>query len=131
MKMIIGGAWQGKLDWAKDNCPEVGEGQWADGKDCPLEAIYCCGGIYDFQAYIRRLMKEEEEDRLVNLADRLIRQNPGLVIVSDEIGSGLVPVEKFDRDWREWTGRICTELAGYADQVIRVVMGIGIYIKGN
>ena len=51
--------------------------------------------------------------------------------MTQEIGYGLVPVDAFDRRYRELTGRICTVLATNSDQVDRVVCGIGVTIKGG
>ncbi len=124
MKMIIGGAHQGQLEWAKREYPEV---VWIDGKTCEYEDINLCAGIYDFHEYIKRLMKDEINTE--KLAGDLIQKNPKLVIVSDDIGCGLVPIERFMRDYREQTGRICTELAAFSDKVVRVVLGIGTVIK--
>ena len=128
MRMIIGGAWQGQLDWAKKYYQEV---CWIDGKTCFLDDIYTCEGIYDFHEYIKRIMMKEHEEKreLENLAKKLISENPDILIVSDEIGYGLVPVDAFERRYREQTGRICTELASFSKEVVRVVMGIGMVIK--
>lgn len=52
------------------------------------------------------------------------------VVICDEIGCGLVPMEKDERQRRERVGRLCTALAKEATQVIRVVCGIGQTIKG-
>ncbi|WP_243038271.1 bifunctional adenosylcobinamide kinase/adenosylcobinamide-phosphate guanylyltransferase [Blautia sp. AF34-10] len=62
---------------------------------------------------------------------RLLQKNPEICIVTNELGYGVVPIEPFDRKWREKTGRICTELAAKADSVTRVVCGIGILLKGE
>ena len=37
-----------------------------------------------------------------------------------EVGYGLVPVDAFERQYREAVGRICTNLAACADRVDRV-----------
>jgi adenosylcobinamide kinase/adenosylcobinamide-phosphate guanylyltransferase len=63
------------------------------------------------------------------IAERLIRENPDVVIVTDEIGYGIVPVDKAEREYREVAGRICTRLAAEADEVYRVICGIGTRIK--
>lgn len=124
MQMIIGGAGQGQLAWAQEHFKDI---QWIDGKTCFFDEIYTCEGIYDFQEYIKRLMKDEVNTD--TLAKAMIEKNPKLVIVSDEIGYGLVPIERFLRDYREQTGRICTELAAFSERVVRVVLGIGTVIK--
>ena len=69
-------------------------------------------------------------DRLEELAGRLILRNPEVVVVTDEVGCGIVPLEPFERDWREQTGRICTRLAAASRKVYRVILGIGKEIKG-
>lgn len=124
MKMVIGGAWQGQLEWAKAHYETK---DWIDGKTCPMEAIFSCGGICDFQEYVKRLLQEGQDAK--KFADKLISLNPEVVIVSNEIGYGLVPIDAFDRRYREETGRVCTCLASYSEQVVRVVMGIGSVLK--
>lgn len=52
------------------------------------------------------------------------------VVICDEIGGGLVPMDKDERQRRERVGRLCVALAREATQVIRVVCGIGQVIKG-
>ena len=59
------------------------------------------------------------------LAQVLLERNPELLIVSNEVGYGVVPVEAFDRKYREAVGRICTRLAAGARRVHRVVCGVG------
>ena len=46
-------------------------------------------------------------------------------ILYDEIGCGLVPIDAFEREYREAHGRIMTELAARAKRVDRVICGIG------
>ena len=55
MIMIIGGAYQGKLAFAKKIYPDV---TWADGAVCTEEELYSCEGIYHFHQYIERKIKE-------------------------------------------------------------------------
>ena len=52
-----------------------------------------------------------------------------LVLVSDEVGSGIVPIDAFEREFREKNGRVNCYLASQAEQVIRVPAGIGTRIK--
>ena len=48
-----------------------------------------------------------------------------------EVGSGVIPMDKADRDWREATGRLCCALAQEATAVIRIVAGIPVALKGE
>ena len=47
----------------------------------------------------------------------------------DEIGNGIVPLDAFEREYREQTGRAEILLAKKADEVVRVICGIGQKIK--
>ena len=67
----------------------------------------------------------------LRLAQKLIDGNPDIIIVSQEVGYGVVPVDAFDRKYREAVGRVCTKLAAYSRKVTRVVCGIGTVIKDD
>lgn len=73
-------------------------------------------------------MMQNGEDPF-DLCDLLMEENPNVIIVTNELGYGIVPMERFDREYREKCGRICCELAKEANEVHRVVCGIGEVIK--
>lgn len=128
MILVTGGAYQGKLNYAKVLCPGK---EWADGCICTEQELLSCGGIFRFHSYIENRMKEGmTQEELLYLADTLYRENPEVVVVTDEIGYGIVPADAFEREYREVTGRVCTRLASYAAQVHRVICGVGTVIKG-
>lgn len=128
MKMIIGGAFQGKYQYAQKNF-EIEK--WIDGETCQAEEIFDCQGVNHFHEYIRRQMQKGNgwENKLDSLAEEIIKKNPDILIVSDEVGYGVVPMDQFQREYRERVGRICTELATFSTQVHRVVCGVGTVIK--
>lgn len=132
MKMIIGGAYQGQIAWAQEQYKHF---SWIDGETCDFSEVFTCQGILNFHTYIKRLLSKEwdgmfhDEIKLKHLAEMIWEKNPDIIIVSNEIGYGLVPIDAFDRQYREQTGRICTTLAAYSEQVVRVVMGIGTVMK--
>lgn len=53
------------------------------------------------------------------------------VVICNEVGSGVIPVERAERAGREATGRLCVLLAQRADCVVRMVSGIPTVIKGE
>ena len=59
MKLVIGGAFQGKLDFAKKMTGK--ETGWADGAAVSKEELSACSGVYDFQELVRRWLLLEEE----------------------------------------------------------------------
>lgn len=126
MILITGGAFQGKKAYAIETC-SLDEAETIDGENCSWEDIFKARGIFHFHAYIRRSLEEGRD--LKTLAKDLVLRNPEAVVVVNELGSGVVPIDVFDRNYRETTGRICCELAKEAREVHRVVCGIGMVIK--
>ena len=86
-------------------------------------------GVKDFQKYIRRELEKERD--VSELAEQIILKNPDVILVSQEVGYVVVPVDAFDRKYREAVGRVCTKLAAYSHKVTRVVCGIGTVIKDD
>lgn len=52
-----------------------------------------------------------------------------VIVISDEIGCGIVPMEKEERLWREENGRILCLIAAKAEKVERIICGIPERIK--
>ncbi|MFQ9207894.1 MAG: bifunctional adenosylcobinamide kinase/adenosylcobinamide-phosphate guanylyltransferase [Clostridium fessum] len=83
--------------------------------------------ITHFELFVRREM-EAGRDPYV-FAERLMQENPDAFVTADEIGCGIVPMEAFERDYRETDGRICQRIAAYSEDVHRVICGLGMRIK--
>lgn len=124
MKLIIGGAYQGKRAYASLQY-DLNEIQWMDGEICKPEDLFQADAVNHFHQLIHRF----PEIDWAGFAQELCRQNPQIVIVTNEVGYGIVPMEKEERVWRELCGRTCTILASFADEVVRVCCGIGGRIK--
>ena len=124
MEMIIEGAFQGKSAYVKEQYPEI---VWKNGADIEKEELMTAEGVLDFQEFIRKELKAGND--LSNFAEELAVNNPDIILVSLEVGYGVVPMDAFDRKYREAVGRICTSLAAKSQKVIRVVCGIGMVIK--
>lgn len=80
-----------------------------------------------YHLWVARQLKEDADPW--GLTEQILEKNPGIIICSTELGCGIVPVDAFDREWREVTGRMCCMLAKKADAVYRVNCGIGVRIK--
>ena len=83
----------------------------------------------NFHLYVRRCLTGQNEEELEAFAQRLYEENPGLILVTDEVGSGIVPMDPEERAYREAVGRVCTFLARRAQRVDRVVCGIGMVLQ--
>jgi adenosyl cobinamide kinase/adenosyl cobinamide phosphate guanylyltransferase len=124
MILVVGGAYQGKLDYALNT---YGKTTICDGNTCTLEDTLTCEVLNDFQLLVRRYFKTLND--ATNYLDRLLQCNPNVVIVSTEVGCGIVPLHREDRDYRELIGRVCCEVSRRAESVVRVFCGIGKALK--
>ncbi len=70
----------------------------------------------------------EDISSMINLAKSHSKK---LVIVTNELGMGIVPVDRMTRMYRDVAGRINQYIAKEADKVILAVSGIGIDLKKN
>ena len=126
MIFVTGGCFQGKQQWVLQNC-QVQPFRVADGAVCSMEAIKSAGVLDHFHLLVRRWMQAGKIP--ADETEKILSDNQDIVIITDEIGSGIVPLDVKEREWREVHGRICCQLAGRADAVFRVIAGIGQKIK--
>ncbi|MBQ6461824.1 MAG: bifunctional adenosylcobinamide kinase/adenosylcobinamide-phosphate guanylyltransferase [Pseudobutyrivibrio sp.] len=110
MNLVIGGSYQGKTEYALNTFPKA---------------------RFFNQAHLfikKRLSEEKTQEEI--LAEILETTSEGQwVIIADEIGNGVVPMDANERNWRDIAGQILIELAKEAAEVHRVVLGIGQRIK--
>lgn len=126
MIFVTGGCFQGKQQWVLQNC-QVQPFRVADGAVCSMEEIKSAGVLDHFHLLVRRWMQAGKIP--ADETEKILSDNLDIVIITDEIGSGIVPLDVKEREWREVHGRICCQLAGRADAVFRVIAGIGQKIK--
>ncbi|MBR5637760.1 MAG: bifunctional adenosylcobinamide kinase/adenosylcobinamide-phosphate guanylyltransferase [Pseudobutyrivibrio sp.] len=110
MILVIGGSYQGKTEYARQEFPNA---------------------KYFNQLHLfvkKRLVEGKKGNEILDEIREAVRGDEW-VVISDEIGNGIVPMEEDDRTWREVCGRIMIELAKDATEVHRVVCGIGQRIK--
>lgn len=129
MKLVIGGAYQGKLDYVLSSYNINIENVFNGAEDKLLGEV---NGkkvevIYNFHLYIRRGL--EASTNVFEEIKEFIKENKNIIIISNEVGYGIVPMTKFEREYREMVGRICCYLSKEAEEVIRITCGIGRRIK--
>lgn len=110
MELYIGGYKQGKYNYVLTI------------KSVPEERVW-----NDFHLWFReKLMEGRDAEKEVW---KYLDEHPDCVVISDEVGNGIVPADAFEREYRERLGRILIEIARRAERVERVICGIGQRIK--
>lgn len=124
MELIIGGAFQGKLAYAKN---KYGLAE-ADICDCSKSDIDCSAScIYHFERFALKCVKNGNNG--IKILSGSLPSLKNAVIICDDISCGVVPVEAELRAWRELTGRMLEMISKNADIVTRMFCGIPQRIK--
>lgn len=119
MILIIGAEGAGKRGLARSlgyTDEDMADGVWDESpvlyhlESMIFQAVYA--DEYDKDAWLERLREKD-------------------VIICNEVGSGVVPMERKQRAAREETGRMCTRLAAEADAVVRMICGIPTLLRGS
>ncbi|MDO4324757.1 MAG: bifunctional adenosylcobinamide kinase/adenosylcobinamide-phosphate guanylyltransferase [bacterium] len=143
MELIIGGCFQGKSAFARTRYQELtktvcSQEKWfsmaADGREDAWEAAWTAPAVEHVQQYIRRISldegtMEEKKQRISQWMETMREKNPQAILVMDEVGCGVVPMEKVERDYRDLAGYAGQCAAKEAERVYRVFCGIGRRIK--
>lgn len=127
MKMVVGGAFQGKTDFAVRTF-HLRKEDILDGGRMDFGQLEKAAAVRNFHELIRRMMESGEDPAA--LVDGMMDRNRGIVIIMDEVGCGLVPIDPGERAWREMCGRLGCRMADASDEVYLVTMGLGQKIKG-
>lgn len=108
MIFVIGGTYQGKTAYVKEHFP---------------------GYKIENEYHLKVKEQMQSGKNPLREAEKLLEEDRELIVISDEIGYGLVPTDGFERTYREMSGRVNCYFASQAEQVIRVICGIGTRIK--
>ena len=79
------------------------------------------------QLWVRRKMEQGSDTNA--LLEQFLKENPDCILICDEIGNGIVPMEEKERAYREQVGRLQCFAAKEAESVERVICGIAQKIK--
>lgn len=125
MILITGGSYQGKTNYVTEHF----QYEMTDGAYCDYDALKIAKILKNYHKLVRRLMDEnidpEEYTRV------FCSENPACIVLINEIGSGIIPMRKEERIWREKVGRCGCILAEKSSSVIRLICGIPTAIKGE
>ena len=125
MILVIGAEGSGKKDYVKGlGYSEMQFGNAAD------DALPVLDGLHklvfsDPKTYKEQMTKMEATGETDFLIPYLRKE----VVICNEVGSGIIPMDANDRMAREQTGRLCIQLAKRAEKVVRMVCGIPNIIK--
>lgn len=108
MILIIGGAYQGKLEYATENFP---------------------GKKIRNNFHLEVLEDVKQQKSTIEKISMNWEKYKDEVIICEDISCGVVPMDATMRQWREEVGRSTAYLSKRAEKVIRIFCGIGTVLK--
>lgn len=126
MILIFGGAYNGKLNYVKDKY------------NLRDEDIYYCNSseinfdkkvISGFDIFTREMTLKNLD--ALDYINKNIDKFKDKIIISDDISSGIVPIDRIDRKWRDINGKILQILSKESNKVIRIFFGIEMILKNE
>ena len=75
------------------------------------------------------LNKADVQIEILQLTDSMKFSKGSLIVVTNEVGSGIVPENSMAREFRELQGFLNQELASISDSVIQVIAGLPLFLK--
>ena len=133
MIFVFGGAYQGKLDFAKGKfniederifTTTESETDFVGAHEKEVENALIIDKIEDF-CFACAKEGIEARDYLAEHREKLKDK----IIISRDVSQGLVPMDPLERAYREMMGRMMIYLSGEAEQVYRVLAGLGQRIR--
>ena len=128
-ELIIGGSYQGKTDWAKREFSLLDEDIFVCESDSMPDFSKKC--LAHYENYVAYCLKNNLSPRTDFFDD-----SPGQktkspqIIICDDIFCGVVPVDAFQRKWREETGLALQKIAGRENvKLWRVFCGRAVEIQ--
>ena len=148
MILIVGGSHQGKSRAALRHFNRVNgmesssvldgrmmEERGFGGVEELYEALLSADVILHLEKLFEYLMRETENPEdigsafLLQMEAREKAEGRDRVLTADEIGCGIVPLDPFERDYREREGRFCQRAAAQAREVYRILCGLEMRLK--
>ncbi len=120
MDIIIGGAYQGKLDYAKVTFAVSEEDVFVcSNESCEIDYSKKC--IYHIERFALACVREGLVPRETFQIEKCRKD---AVVICEDIFCGVVPIDDTLRAWREACGRLMNAITPDAQSVTRIFCGI-------
>lgn len=145
MELYVGGSFQGKLQYVLNkksweasskliqewSLEDIENGRIGKRADCFAQLAKSDAGVQNhFHNWVALAIQQEKSlEEIIAAVKSFCAAHTDAVIICDEVGSGIVPIEQDKRIYREYVGRVLCVVAEKAEHMERIVCGMGQVIK--
>lgn len=126
MHLIFGGYAQGRLSYALKTYHK----NETDVFDCATQPLSEWNGqtiLYHLEALVSQALQQNKAP--LTLLQETVLNWQDCILITQEVGCGLVPISAEDRKWREAVGRMNAQLAAQAETVERIFCGLSMQLR--
>lgn len=128
MELFIGAYGQNKLENIRLKL-NLTSCKSADGADCSEEEFEEAKIVNHFHLYVKNHLRQFQTDEGWERFFRCLSEQNDKILIGDEIGCGIIPLDVIEREYREIYGRMMCRIAQDARRVTRIVCGVHQVIK--
>ncbi len=128
MQLFIGAFGQNKLENVRLKL-NLTDCKFADGANCSENEFEEALIVNHVHLYIRNHLQQLKTDEGQACFFRCLSEQENKILIGDEIGCGIIPLDSFEREYREIYGRMMCRIAQNAKRVTRLVCGVHQVIK--
>ena len=103
--------------------------KFCDGQTASYTDVMNAEAVTNYHLLIQRLLNDGKSPE--DFTNRFISENFTALVIMNEVGAGIVPIQREERVWREKCGICSRIIAEKSDSVIRVICGIPQVLKGE
>lgn len=128
MELFIGAAGQNKLENIILKL-DLTECKTADGADCSEKEFEEARVVNHIHLYVKNHLQQLKTDEGQERFFQCLTKLEDKILIGDEIGCGIIPLDAFEREYREVYGRMMCRIAQHAKKVTRIICGVHQVIK--
>lgn len=103
----------------------------SQSQNADLILIDCLTVYVDNVAGTGKKRQRHAKDCIAEICDAIRACRASVIVVSNEVGSGIVPEYRSGRIYRDFLGQMNQKIAQIADRVVLMIAGVPVTIKGS
>ncbi|MCY0888506.1 MAG: bifunctional adenosylcobinamide kinase/adenosylcobinamide-phosphate guanylyltransferase [Alicyclobacillaceae bacterium] len=121
-----------RADWFQTVEEPLHVSAWLSADDSRVVVLDCLATLLGNWMHHRWVTDESSFSIAMGALCSAVAEHSGqVIIVTNEVGMGLVPADSESRRYRDWLGRLNAAVAAVAEEVVLLVAGVPLVVKSR